>query len=32
MAEWLTESYPDLANVANTNGNLAIHFAAAQGK
>lgn len=31
MAEWLVDGYPDLANVANSNGNLAIHFAAAQG-
>ncbi len=31
MAEWLLEGYPDLANVANSNGNLPVHFAAAQG-
>ncbi len=31
MADWLVEGYPDLANVANSNGNLPIHFAAAQG-
>ncbi|XP_064397697.1 uncharacterized protein LOC135344431 isoform X2 [Halichondria panicea] len=32
MAEWLLEGYPDLANVANSNGNLPVHFAAAQGQ
>lgn len=32
MVAWLLDSYPDLANIANKNGNLAVHFAAAQGK
>ena len=32
MAAWLLDDYPDLARIANKNGNLAVHFAAAQGK
>lgn len=32
MVAWLLDNYPDLANIANKNGNHAVHFAAAQGK
>lgn len=31
MVAWLLDNFPDLVNIPNKNGNLAVHFAAAQG-
>ena len=32
MTAWLLENYPEVGDTPNTNGDLAVHFAAAQGK
>ena len=32
MTEWLVENYPEITDIPNANGDLAVHFAAAQGK
>ena len=32
MAGWLIDNYPEIADIPNANGDLAVHFAAAQGK
>ena len=31
MTRWLIDNYPKIGDIANANGDLAVHFAAAQG-
>lgn len=32
MTKWLVDNFPQVADIPNANGDLPVHFAAAQGK
>lgn len=32
MTKWLVDNYPQVADIPNANGDLPVHFAAAQGE